>query len=305
MGRVTKFFRRIWRFFRRGNKQTKYENSKDTPSIEEKNSNKFQGNSSGLKDHQKPHSTLEINEEVKEIVEFLITNTDNAAQVPHLKVSCHVFEQNAGDNINSDSTKSNSGAEGGIQHQDAKIAPEIAETLDFLIEQVELGIQNEPNLTHPVDNCKNGTTHVLVENQGIDPEIIGVVDDLVTNHDNGTEIQGSLKKIPPAKPPRGLKKISDELNTQTVETVADNHRAAEVEVSVKKFPPAKPPRGLKKISAELDTLQTVETSANDYRGAEIQELLKKFFPAKPPRGMKKVSAELNTLPTVETLADNH
>ncbi|KAG8179397.1 hypothetical protein JTE90_011406 [Oedothorax gibbosus] len=329
MGRMTKFFRRIWRFFRHGNKKTIYENSKDTPSIEENISNQFKGDSSVLKDHQNPHSTLKINEEVKEILEFLITNTDNAAQVPHLTVSCHIFEQNASGDINSNSTKSNSGAEGGIQHQDAKIAPEIVETLEFLIEQVELGIQNEPNSSHPVDNHQNGTMHVLVEDQDMDPEIIGIMDDLITgvqlevestiqsepnyiekvksliNHDNGKEMEGSLKKFPPAKPPRGLKKISDELNTLTVETVADNHRGAEIRGSLKKFPPAKPPRGLKKISAELNTLQTVETSANDCRGAEIQGLLKKFPPAKPPRGMKKMSAELNTLPTVETLADNH
>ncbi|KAG8185168.1 hypothetical protein JTE90_005147 [Oedothorax gibbosus] len=96
----------------------------DTPSIEKKISNQFQGDSSGLKDHPKPHSSLEINEEVKEIAEFLINkNTVNAAQVSHFKVSCHTFEQNAGDNINSDSTESNSSAEGGIKHQDAKIAP--------------------------------------------------------------------------------------------------------------------------------------------------------------------------------------
>ncbi|KAG8195848.1 hypothetical protein JTE90_008540 [Oedothorax gibbosus] len=210
MGRIVKFFRRLRQFFCRGGKKTKHESS------------------NGLKDHQN-NSTPSIKsqtEEVKEIKEFLITETANASQGPSHKATCQTFEQDAGDNINRGSTVSNLRG----KSQEAKLVAEIAETLENIIKQVELVTQNESNILNPVDDDKNNneTTHILVEDRDIDPEIIGVMEDLIKgvelnaqptiqnelnilqnidyliNQDQLTEIQDPSKMSSTVKPPKNI-----------------------------------------------------------------------------------------------------
>ncbi|KAG8188788.1 hypothetical protein JTE90_009182 [Oedothorax gibbosus] len=210
MGRIVKFFTGLRQLFCRGGKKTKHESS------------------NGLKDRQN-NSTLSIKsqtEEVKEIQELLITETANASQVPSHKTSCQNFEQDAGDNINRGSTVSNPRGES----QEAKLLAEIAETLKNIIKQVELVTQNESNILNPVDDDKNKneTTHILVEDRDINPEIIDVMEDLIKgvelnaqptiqnepnilqkidyliNHDQLTEIQDPSKSSSSVKPPKNI-----------------------------------------------------------------------------------------------------
>ncbi|KAG8176171.1 hypothetical protein JTE90_011133, partial [Oedothorax gibbosus] len=224
MGRITKFFRRLCQFFRRGGKKNKDESSKEKPPINEKPSKEFQVESKSLKDNQN-NATLathsQTTEEVKEVIEFLITETSKALKGPNHKESCQTFEQNEGDNINFDSSISNTRDE----PQD-KLAPQIADTLENIIKQVEIILQNESNISYPndTDTNTNETAYILAEDKDINQEIIDVMDDLIK------EIE--LKTQPT---------IQDEPNVlQKIESPINDDQQTEIQDNSKCYSPAKP-----------------------------------------------------------------
>ncbi|KAG8185678.1 hypothetical protein JTE90_003217, partial [Oedothorax gibbosus] len=178
----------------------------EKPSINEKPSKEFQVESKSLKDLQN-NSTLPINsqttEEVKEVIEFLITETSKALQDPNYIESCQTFEQNEGDNINFDSSISNTRND----PQD-KLAPQIADTMENIVKQVEIILQNESNISYPndTDTNTNETTYILVE-EDINQDIIDVMDDLIKEIE--LKAQTTIQAEPNTKP---SKKVEENIN---------------------------------------------------------------------------------------------
>ncbi|KAG8191295.1 hypothetical protein JTE90_006048 [Oedothorax gibbosus] len=171
----------------------------------------------------------------KENDNVLITNTESVKQRPNLAKELEIgqdYNYSAGDNKNIK-----------VNQEETKISPEIIETLEFIIQQVESNISFQQEIPQQLEiNLKDDQAN---ENTTQIQEIVKLIEDIIQqveheldhpiNKDQGSGIQGSTECVSNPKPPKSLEKATENLEPSN------------------SLPPADPPRGLEEIKPSQTT----------------------------------------------------